>query len=97
MPENPLFELGHCVMTPGIQDLIERYQFDAQQFLVRHQTGDWSEMDTEDQAANFEAINTGERIFSKYTFRPNAEQNIDLYVITEWDWSSTCLLLAEEY
>lgn len=96
------FELGQCVMTRGIQDLIELYNFNPLEYIARHHACDFSELCKEDQSANYDAIADGSRIFSKFTFRPDAETSFDLYVITEAKddhnlRNSTCVLLANEY
>jgi hypothetical protein len=55
-------------------------------------SGDWTEMDNEDQQANREAIVEGDRVFSAYTI-----QGIKFWVITEADRSATTILLPSEY
>jgi hypothetical protein len=55
-------------------------------------SGDWSEMDVEDQQSNREAISEGSRIFSAYII-----QGTKFWVITEADRSSTTILLPSEY
>jgi len=55
-------------------------------------SGDWTEMDVEDQQANREAIAHGDRVFSAYTI-----QGIKFWVITEADRSATSILLPSEY
>lgn len=96
------FELGQYVMTRGIQDLIEQFDFNPLNYIARHHMLENSEMDKEDQKANLDSIQTGARIFSKYTFSPAAETSFDIYVITEAEddnnvRNSTCILLADEY
>ena len=56
-------------------------------------TGDWGEMDAEDRAANDAALVYGQRVMSAYT----TPKGVKLWVITEADRSSTCLLLPEDY
>ena len=55
-------------------------------------SGDWSEMDVDDQESNRDAITEGSRIFSAYTV-----QDVKFWVITEADKSSTTILLPSEY
>jgi hypothetical protein len=62
-------------------------------YLGRHVVGDWGELPPEDVAANTLALVTGERILSSYWMSGGTK----LWVITEADRSSTCLLLPEEY
>jgi hypothetical protein len=97
-----LFSLGHCVITRGIQDLINRYDLNPHEFIARHHACDFSEMDKSDQQANMDAIKCGARIFSKYTFKPSSDISIDVFVITEAKddknvRNSTCILMADEY
>jgi hypothetical protein len=66
---------------------------DPYQLLSRHATGDWSEMDLEDQEANKHATANGLRVFSAY--RVNLTERV--WIITEADRSSTCILLPSEY
>ncbi len=91
--ERPLFSLGRTVATPGALAVI----FDAGQsprdFITRHVSGDWGELDPEDQAANREALELGLRIFSAY----RASDGTKIWVITEADRSATTVLLPEEY
>ena len=47
----------------------------------------------EDRQANDDALRDGERLFSVYY----TSKGIKIWVITEADRSSTCILLPEEY
>ena len=55
-------------------------------------TGDWTEMDVEDQQANRDAVAHGDRVFSAYII-----QGIKFWVITEANRSVTTILLPSEY
>ncbi len=96
-----VFSLGNCIMTPGIQSLIERYAFNPQEFLKRHEACDWHELSQHDRDLNVEAVRTGEQVFSKYTFAPSSNTNIEVYVITDPSedgaHNTTTILLANEY
>ena len=50
------YSLGNCYMTPGIVDLVERFQFPARHFLELHQAGDPGVLDAEDVQANVDAL-----------------------------------------
>jgi hypothetical protein len=63
------------------------------EFLSRHQNRDWGEVNTEDARANDESIASDGRLLSAYLLKDHTR----LWVITESDRSSTCLLLPEEY
>lgn len=88
---NARFSLGRIVATPGA---LERYSPDQlAQFLRRHLTGDWGDLDAHDRAANKTALQIGARIFSSYRM-PDGEK---LWIITEADRSATTFLLPGEY
>src|SRR5688500_16616468 len=86
-----LFTIGQTVMTPGARDT-----FTMEELLLclrRHATGDWGDMDKEDQRQNDAAVRYGnDRVFSAYQLGDRR-----LWIITEYDRSSTCLLLPEDY
>jgi hypothetical protein len=63
------------------------------EFLERHIRGDWGEVSKGDARLNDAAVRDGERILSAYTTKDGER----LWIITEADRSSTCLLLPEEY
>jgi hypothetical protein len=63
------------------------------EFLDRHVRGDWGEVSKADARLNDDAVKVGERILSAY--KTSAGER--LWIITEADRSSTCLLLPEEY
>ena len=86
------FNLGKVVATPGAIVLLEQNNQPASLFLARHISGDFGDLDDEDCQANDEAIQYGNRILSSYIL--NGEK---LWIITEADRSSTCLLLPREY
>jgi len=87
------FSLGQTVATPGaLAALTEACQSPCD-FLRRHITGDWGEVDAEDQQSNEDALLHGERLLSAY----RTGKGVKLWVITEADRSSTCILLPDEY
>lgn len=87
-----LFALGHVVATPGALSFCEDNKINPLSLIGRHVGGDWGNLCAEDVAANVEAVQHGLRIFSSYAFACGK-----LWVITEADRSSTCLLLPNEY
>jgi hypothetical protein len=89
----PLFKLGHVVATPGASAAIEKAGQQPGDFLARHVSGDWGDVLPEDVKENEFSLQHGFRLLSAY--RTNAGDR--LWVITEADRSSTCLLLPEEY
>jgi hypothetical protein len=90
---NSLFTLGQVVATPGALDALQDSGQSPADFLSRHIQGDWGEVCAEDKRLNDEAIKEGSRILSAYV----TTKGMRLWVITEADRSSTCILLPEEY
>jgi len=88
-----LFKLGQVVATPSAISALEESGEVPHLYLRRHVTGDWGELDDEDKAANTLALVTGERLLSSYSTSRGAK----LWIITEADRSSTCLLLPDDY
>ena len=87
-----LFELGQVVATPGALQFCEANKINPLLLLGRHVAGDWGDLDSADVAANVHAVQHDLRILSAYKFAVGK-----VWVITEADRSSTCLLLPEEY
>jgi hypothetical protein len=89
----PLFRLGKLVATPGALEALAKAGQQPWQLLLRHVQGDWGDLDDEDRRLNDEALRDGSRILSAYTLKTG----VKLWIITEADRSSTCLLLPDEY
>lgn len=87
------FSLGQTVATPGALTVLTESSQTPIEFLRRHVSGDWGDVDPEDQQSNEEALLHGERLLSAYCTSKGAK----LWVITEADRSSTCILLPDEY
>jgi hypothetical protein len=87
------FQLGRLVATPGALEALEESSQSALDFVQRHQAGDWGQCDKEDAEANDVALTSGGRIFSVY----KTLKGVKLWVITEADRSSTCVLLPSDY
>ena len=87
-----LFPLGQVVATPPLIATLKAKRLSVLPFIWRHQTGDWATMDAEDAAANRAALTNGARIFSSFTC-----DDVTIWVITEADRSSTCVLLPSCY
>lgn len=92
-PAIPLFALGRIVATPGALSALERLAQTPATFLGRHVCGDWGDLDAEDRRENEESVKHGFRLLSAYTLADGTK----IWVITEADRSSTCILLPEEY
>ena len=89
----PLFSLGQCVATPGALAALEEAGQTPADFLDRHIHGDWGNIHPGDKGANEQALQDGDRIFSVYV----TSKGVKLWVITEADRASTCILLPDEY
>ena len=87
-----LFEMGQAVATPGALQFCEANKINPLLLLGRHIAGDWGDLDSADVAANVHAVQHDLRIFSSYVVG-----SAKVWVITEADRSSTCLLLPDEY
>jgi hypothetical protein len=87
------FPPGRVVATPAALELLERYDKTPSEYLNRHLAGDWGDLDAHDYRENERALKTGTRLFSAYTVSPLNT----LWIITESDRSSTCLLLPSDY
>jgi hypothetical protein len=89
----PLFPLGQCVATPGALAALEEAGQTPVDFLNRHIAGDWGEIHPDDRGLNEQALRDSARIFSVY----RTSRGVKVWVITEADRASTCILLPDEY
>ena len=99
LPVGVRLRLGRVVATPGALAALQRAGQSASDFLSRHQRGDWGDLCADDSKLNDEAVahehdeEFRTRVLSAY--RTKLDER--LWVITEADRSSTCLLLPEDY
>lgn len=89
-----LFPLGRLVATPGALAFLTNSGEAPTVLLDRHRSGDWGEVPPEDARENDLSVRKGFRIVSSYPVGGNGAR---VWIITEWDRSSTCILLPEEY
>jgi glycine cleavage system aminomethyltransferase T len=89
-----LFPLGKIVATTGALNMLVVAGQDPGELLDRHVSGDWGEIPPEDAGENRFSVEHGFRIISSYPVGSAGER---IWVITEADRSSTCILLPEEY
>jgi hypothetical protein len=89
----PKFALGSLVATPAALEALERAGQSPAEFLIRHAAGDWGEVDATDRKLNDAAVKAVERILSAYKTKAGER----IWIITEANRSSTCILLPEEY
>ena len=87
------FHLGQVVATVGVLNALNESNQTCTEFLHRHATGDWGDLDAEDKQTNERAILHGERLLSAYLTKNGSK----IWIISEADRSSTTLLLPDEY
>ncbi len=88
-----LFPLGEVFLTIGAKDALAESEQLPNEFLAKHQKGDYGIVCKEDWKENDLSVREGFRILSSYKTQKDAK----IWVITEADRSSTTLLLPEEY
>lgn len=88
-----LFDLGQTVMTIGAQEALEESNQLPNDFLAKHQSGNWGDVCEDDKRENELSLLEGFRILSSY----KTSKDVKLWVITEADRSATTLLLPEDY
>jgi hypothetical protein len=87
------FNLGQLVATPGALAALEQAGQDANDFVLRHASGDWGDLSDDDRKENEFSLLHEFRLLSAYTLR----NGVKLWVITEADRSATTVLLPGEY
>ena len=88
------FELGQLVATPGALEVLGELEVSPSELVARHAAGDWGTVSAEDARENEFSVREAFRIVSSYSV---GEEGRKVWIITESDRSSTCLLLPEEY
>lgn len=86
--------LGAIVATPAALGALERANTTPRELLARHLRGDWGDLGSEDTLANERALLEGARLLSTYCLPATGQR---VWVITEWDRSSTTVLPPDEY
>jgi hypothetical protein len=87
------FSPGTIVATPGALAALEATAESAFPYLNRHLRGDWGIVSKADGRLNDRATHEDTRVLSAYTLKDGTK----IWIITEADRSSTCILLPEEY
>src|ERR1041385_4406914 len=85
--------LGQIVATPGALEALDEAHQDPNEFLARHQSGDWGEVGAEDWQENELSVRKNFRVMSRYTLSTGKK----IWISTEADRSATTLLLPDEY
>lgn len=88
------FELGQLLATPRALQVLGELEVSPSELLARHASGDWGAVSAEDARENELSVREGLRIVSSYLLGDEARK---VWIITEADRSSSCILLAEEY
>jgi hypothetical protein len=96
--ETKKFSLGRLVATPGALEALRDAGQEAGEFLARHVTGDWGDLDQEDCQTNDASLINGSRLLSAYVTKKGEK----IWVITEATNQFglrylTTLLLPSEY
>jgi hypothetical protein len=87
------FTPGQVVATPGVLAALEASGESLLTYLQRHLAGDWGDVSGPDVYENQYALEHGLRLLSSYKLSSGQR----IWIITEADRSSTCVLLPEEY
>ena len=90
------FKTGQIVCTVGVNNLMcenDHFRMFVHECLVRHMMGDWGDLCEGDKQENERALVESNRLFSAY----KAEGFPKIWIITESDRSSTCILFPDEY
>ncbi len=88
-----LFPLGEVYLTIGAREALEESNQTPNEFLAKHQSGNYGDICKDDWEENDLSLKEGFRILSSY----KTSKDIKLWLITEANRSATTLLLPEEY
>lgn len=89
----PRLTLGRLFATPAALDALRAANLSVGDLLTRHLRGDWGELTKDDREQNELALEAGLRVLSCYSLN----ENVRVWVITEWDRSVTTVLLPDKY
>ena len=89
-----LFELGRVVATTDAVEAMAENNINISELLIRHVGGDWGILSDDDRLENEQSVKNGWRILSSYTINKNGDK---VWIITEADRTSTCVLLPKDY
>ena len=88
-----LFPLGEIYLTIGAKKALEESNQLPNEFLAKHQKGNWGDICEDDKKENELSVKAGFRILSTY----KTAKDVKIWIITEADRSSTTVLLPSEY
>jgi hypothetical protein len=63
----PLFALGRCLSTPAVLAHLAEHGVQPLTLLMRHQHGDWGNVDEDGARANDRGVHSGARLLSTFT------------------------------
>lgn len=90
LPLTPLLQTGLVRMADGARAQLAQFHRAEIEFVVRHAIGDWSEMNTDEGAANHLAMENGTAVVSRYALGDIAR----VYVVTPADRCHTRLMVC---
>ena len=91
--DHPRFQLGQILSTPGALKVMADNDVDPLSLVQRHVRGDWGVVCSSDGRANEDAVQYGDRVLSSYLMKSGAV----VWVLTEFDRSTTTFLLPSDY
>ncbi len=89
----PRFKPGRIFLTPAALQLLQATGIPFIDLLIRHIRGDWGDISESDRQQNELSLSAGLRLLSSYAL-PHGER---IWIITEWDRTSTTILLPDDY
>jgi len=97
-----LFELGTVVATGGFLHFFgdkAAAEVTGSALALNYTRGNWGVLCDEDKALNDAALDPAApgRILAKYEVQNKDMEKESVYVVTEWDRSSTTIMLTSEY
>ena len=91
--ETKRFPLGKVLITPPAEAVLQEAGRTLKEFLDRHASGDWGEVDGDDWDGNEESLSSGGRLMSVYAVTGTQK----VWIITEADRACTTVLLPDDY
>ena len=88
-----MFELGRISVTEGADHALRETGQSPEEFLRRHQSGDWGDISEETRLKNAEALEDGQRLESVY----HTSGGEKILVVTEADRALTSIMTPEEF
>lgn len=89
----PLFATGKVIAAEPVRVQLASMGRNEIEFALRHATGDWSEMTSDEQTGNRSAIERGGPVVSRFSIAANH----NVYVVTNPQRSNTTILVSVEW